>query len=162
MNRLFFSFTLVLVLTVASFACKENSGPPSATNVLAHDLEIAIPEVQYAYTGYARDGSAIVRGFLVLNQHDSVNFTGRWQLRALVDTNRIGPQHCQGLLVGQLRNNVLSINLNPNYADNNVLLMGRLSRTEYSGQWQWVGFPGIITSGTFRAARRPALEENAQ
>jgi hypothetical protein len=59
-----------------------------------------------------------------------------------------------------LRGNVLSINLNPDYVDNNVLLTGRFSRTGYSGQWQWVGFRGVITSGTFQAVRRLVVDEN--
>jgi hypothetical protein len=158
MNRIFAS--LILLLSLVSFACKESSGPTHMTPVPVSDLEIALATVQYTYTGYARDGSPIVRGFLYLHRQDSLTVTGRWQLRALADTNRIGPQHGHGTLVGHLRGNVLSINLNPDYVDNNVLLTGRFSRTGYSGQWQWVGFRGVITSGTFQAVRRLVVDEN--
>lgn len=112
----------------------------------------------FQYVGYGRDGSVVVRGTLTLSISAVGRVTGRWEFRG-ADPARIGPQVGRGALVGSFENGVLSVNLNPQNSDNNVLLNGRFSRTEYVGRWEWVGFRGVITGGTFRAARSRALAE---
>ena len=112
----------------------------------------------YAYSGYNRDGLQIVRGELTFAFGEGGRVSGQWHLRALVDTARIGPQHGSGSLTGTLNNGTLSVNLNPRFVDNNVILSGRFDRTSYAGRWQWIGFPGVINHGTFRAARIRPLD----
>jgi hypothetical protein len=107
----------------------------------------------YIYTAYSRNGVPVVRGRLVFSRIDSVRVLGRWRLRALGDTTRIGPQHGRGSLVGHLQGSALYINLNPGNADNTVLLNGELRRRGYFGRWEWVGFPGVLNGGMFRAVR---------
>jgi hypothetical protein len=120
-----------------------------------------LSQLTYSYIGYSRAGEVIVRGQLVLSVRDWASFSGHWSLRAIADPNRIGPQVGNGRLTGQLRGSVLSINLNPNNVDNNVLLHGRFARDRFGGQWEWIGFPGVLNSGTFEAilVRTPALEQ---
>lgn len=133
-------------------------------SIVASDQVIAIPvtTVEYAYTGYS-NGTVIVRGHLTLLLPNSGRVRGRWQLRALADTTRIGPQHGQGVLVGERRNGSLTVNLNPTNVDNNVILVGEFDRLRYAGRWSWVGFAGVLTSGTFEAVRvRHAAEANAE
>ena len=143
----------VLSVVVLLLGCSKDSPieSNSPTGSGLDKLEATVSVFQY--TGYSSNGTAIVRGFLSLTFTEAGRVSGRWQLRALVDPSRIGPQVGTGSLVGGYSNGVLSINLNPNNVDNNVLLSGRFDRTAYAGRWEWVGFPGVLSSGTFRAAR---------
>jgi hypothetical protein len=162
MNKLISVIPLIFLVSLIFGSCKEK--PEAMENPIVSDAELGVlaTESVFDYTGYARNGSVIVRGHLTILLQDSGSVGGRWQLRALADTSRIGPQHGQGRLLGHLRSGVLNINLNPNYVDNNILLTGRFTRDRYVGQWSWVGFAGVLTTGTFQAVRvrRPA-EENA-
>ncbi len=47
-----------------------------------------------------------------------------------------------------------SINLNPDYVDNNVFLLGVLEGTKMNGRWMYTGFPGVVNEGTFKALRK--------
>lgn len=152
----FFSFVAVVVLSLVG--CWHDTPSGAAAPVYESGSPEAL-DVVYQYTGYSRQGTPIVQGYLMLSQRDPNHYTGRWHLRALVDTMRIGPQVGQGNLVGEIRNGALTINLNPNFVDNNVILTGRLRRTVYAGRWEWIGFAGTLNSGTFQAVRRPFAEE---
>jgi hypothetical protein len=57
----------------------------------------------------------------------------------------------KGTLEGTALGDTLFLNLNPGFADNNVLLSGVLHGGSFSGTWTWVGFPGILNQGTFRS-----------
>ncbi|MEK9138057.1 MAG: hypothetical protein AAB393_13100 [Bacteroidota bacterium] len=148
-------FLVVLAVLVALTACSDNPGTQALP---AGETDLPTTDLAFTYTGYARNGSVIVRGSLAIFRRDSVHFGGHWHLRALVDTMRIGPQHGVGRLIGQLRNGVLSINHNPDHVDNNVILHGRFTRARFEGEWQWVGFAGVLNSGRFQALRRPGVE----
>ena len=104
---------------------------PVATSSL--DKTNAATAIVFQYFGYSRDRHVVVRGTLALSVSPAGRVAGRWELRG-VDPSRIGPQVGNGTLTGTLANGVLSINLNPENADNNILLSGRFSRTAYSGQ----------------------------
>lgn len=158
MKNFILSFALATVIVFAGCS-KESSINNPVTAELSLDKATSATETAFQYVGYGRDGSVVVRGTLTLSISAAGRVTGRWAFRG-IDPARIGPQVGRGALVGNLGNGALSINLNPQNSDNNVGLNGRFSRTEYVGRWEWVGFRGVITGGTFRAARsRTASEE---
>lgn len=149
----FFSLGSLIVLTILLLPGCTNDPTPAVVVDSSNQSE-ALDDVRgrlYRYTGFSRDGAAVVRGYLRLARNDSGDVVGGWHLRAVTDSNRIGPQHGHGRLVGQLRDNGLHIDLNPQNVDNNVILSGHLRRNVYAGRWQWIGFAGVLNSGTFHA-----------
>ena len=156
-------YLVVLLLIVLSIAgCSRDSSLDNPVATTSDLDKVAVGAASsFQYVGYSQDGTAIVRGNITLLFARAGLVSGRWQLRSTVDPGRIGPQVGSGTLTGTYENGVLSVNLNPQNVDNNVVLRGRFNRIAYTGEWQWVGFPGIITGGTFRANRvRMATEEN--
>jgi hypothetical protein len=116
------------------------------------DSVIAIPLTSYNYVGYDASGREVVRGTLAFHLKDSVTVEGSWEFEATGSTSNIGPQVGKGTLGGSAYGDTLFLNLNPGFADNNVILSGVLSGGEFSGTWSWIGFAGVITQGTFRAS----------
>lgn len=150
-------FLFFLLCGMLLAGCAENHAlAPVPEEVGTESVETT--DLIYHYTGYTRDGRAVVQGTIQLVARGDNGFTGRWRLRSLVDPNRIGPQVGTGTLAGQMVNGSLVINLNPDMVDNNVILTGRLSRVSFVGRWEWVGFAGPITGGTFHAQRRVSTE----
>jgi len=45
----------------------------------------------------------------------------------------------------------LWIELNSQYKDNNLQLIGTLENSSYNGIWAWILFPEITGEGTFKA-----------
>jgi hypothetical protein len=150
------AFVVAVVFGAVLFlsGCANNvSNEPTAPAGSSLEKTNTGTQISYAYSGFSSGGMQIVRGQMSFVFGESGRVTGRWNFRALVDTTRIGPQHGSGLFTGSLNNGVLTINLNPRVADNNVVLSGRFDRASYAGRWQWIGFPGVINGGTFRAVR---------
>ena len=147
----------LMAVTLVLAGCSTDSSfdnPITAAATL--DKTTVETETAYQYTGYSRGGRVIVRGTLSLFVSTVGRVTGRWELRG-AEPARIGPQVGRGTLTGNLVNGVLSINLNPKNVDNNVLLSGRFSRTEYAGRWEWVGLRGVLNTGTFHVGRRGSV-----
>lgn len=107
----------------------------------------------YQYYGYARHGSLLVVGTMTLMFSDSLEVNGTWDLRSVGGdpVPGIGPQVGTGKLVGSMQGKMITISLNPDYVDNNVFLSGTVSDTGITGTWEFVGFPGVMNRGTFRA-----------
>ena len=114
---------------------------------------LKIPGGAYAYTGYDSTGVKIVTGWIKIAFEDSIHLSGEWELDKIGDPQSIGPQVGEGNLVGNLENNQLSLNLNPDYIDNNVFLICPYDDKKLTGKWFYSGFPGIINYGTFVAER---------
>jgi hypothetical protein len=139
-------FVFVFLVAIVAMSCN-NTSVIAPTNSVASDLEIAIgvsAENVYAYVGYDSTGRVRDRGWLSIIVRDPARVTGEWQF----NNGRRQP------LIGTLRGNVLSCNLNPTMVDNNLLLNGTLDRTSYRGEWSYVGFPGVMARGRFIAQRR--------
>jgi hypothetical protein len=151
-------FASVAVLAFSLLSGCSTPGDPHATPVVSPEQDGVETQLVYAYSGFNREGIRIVRGELTVFVGQAGRVTGRWHLRALVDTGRIGPQHGSGALAGGLNNGTLTLNLNPRSVDNNVILTGRFDRMSYAGRWEWIGFPGVINHGTFRAVRIGVLD----
>jgi hypothetical protein len=109
----------------------------------------------YAYAGYDEKGVEIVTGTLTIVLEDSTRIAGTWELKAMnsLPPYRFGPQVGSGRLVGTLRGDMLAINLNPDYVDNNVFLSADCCRLRLTGRWEYAGFPGVLRRGTLSAVR---------
>jgi len=109
--------------------------------------------VRYQYAGYDHESRQVVKGFITIVRDESNSISGDWQLEATGDPSGIGPQVGSGKLVGAVDGERIWIGLNPDYVDNNVMLAGRISGSVISGTWEYVGFPGVLAQGTFRAVK---------
>ncbi len=49
-----------------------------------------------------------------------------------------------GNLIGEITDDGVRINLNPNMADNNVALSGKITAKVFRGDWSFSGFAGVI------------------
>ncbi len=115
---------------------------------------IKIPAGAFAYTGYDSTGVKIVQGWIKIVFDDSTAISGEWELDKIGDPQNIGPQVGSGTLMGNLENNQLFLNLNPDYVDNNVFLICSYDDQQLAGKWNYSGLPGIINYGTFIAERK--------
>jgi hypothetical protein len=129
-----------LALLVALDACEKGSPtePPGGT---------------FSYRAYDTTGTLIVQGWFTLNVSDSANVQGEWHFTKVGNPSNIGLHFGDGELKGSFYQSRLSVGLNPNYVDNNVILSGTLDAHSYSGTWRWIGFPGEINRGTFEAQK---------
>ena len=113
---------------------------------------------QFRYTGYDRQGTVVIRGTLDLNEDSGGLVNGRWNLQAVGNPDRLGPQVGQGDAQGNVTTSSggaaeLVLNLNPGWADNNVFVYGQVRGSRIEGDWQWSTLLGSVQSGTFVAER---------
>jgi|WetSurMetagenome_2_1015567.scaffolds.fasta_scaffold44441_2 hypothetical protein len=108
----------------------------------------------FQYMAYDTTGTPMVSGWMTINIQDSTHVTGEWHFNKLNNPLNIGPQTGEGNLIGLFDNGQLHINLNPDYIDNNVFLIGKIQAVTYSGTWNWSGYPGLINRGNFQATRQ--------
>lgn len=107
----------------------------------------------YKYTGYDSSWNKIIEGNLWIDSIDSIEVKGGWRFERVSDYNNIGPQIGKGSFEGTTNMiGSLSLNLNPGMIDNNVILSCSM-RLPYriDGQWNYVGYPGVINWGRFEA-----------
>lgn len=107
-------------------------------------------EGMYRYTGFDSTGRVLVTGTLSFTLVDSHRISGTW---ALDCPPGYGPQNGRGELAGWIEGNVLTVNLNPEWADNNVYLYGRIADGVYRGRWDYSTFIGSVRTGTFEAVK---------
>ncbi len=112
-----------------------------------------IPPGAYSYTAFDSAGVKVVTGWLDLDFVDEENIEGKWELTPVGNPSNIGPQIGDGNLIGSIKENIIQINLNPNWRDNNVVLFGDYSAEKFNGDWQWITFGGPTNGGTFEAVR---------
>ncbi len=108
----------------------------------------------YSYMSYDSLGTVIVKGWFRLDIADSADISGEWNFMNLTDSEASGSQVGNGILVGGFANGLMIVDLHPDFRDNNLLLIGILDGTRYSGRWEWISFAGISNYGTFQAQRR--------
>ncbi len=137
-DHLLFLF-LAFLITIA--ACKKES--PTE----------ALLGGRFQYQAYDTSGTLIVQGWFTMTIIDSTNVQGEWHFNKVGNPSNIGLHYGDGLLRGAFYHAGLSVGLNPNYVDNNVVLFGTIDGNSYSGTWQWIGFPGVINRGTFQAVK---------
>ncbi|MCI0493570.1 hypothetical protein L0Z72_01075 [candidate division KSB1 bacterium] len=135
---------LMIFLAVATSGCYEKN-PVDILNIL--------PNV-YVYSGFDSSQVKIISGWFMLLHQDSVNVSGSWEFQKIGEPQQIGPQVGTGAFKGVIDDERISIDLNPDYRDNNVILNGVVSGDTISGSWMYVGFAGPINSGTFQATKQ--------
>lgn len=132
---------LVAACAVAFLSCDTiQTGPASLGGI-------------YAYTAYDDADSALVTGIIVLRNSTSPLLSGTWNLDTTETGGPVGPQVGSGSLAGSTEGGI-SINLNPQMADNNIILNGTSGRNEITGTWQWVTFSGVSAEGRFGMKKR--------
>lgn len=111
------------------------------------------PAGSYRYEGYDSKGNSIVVGVISISFVDSVAVKGEWALEKNGPSDNIGPQIGAGLLTGMVDGRDVSINLNPGWVDNNVVLQGTFENDRLRGRWSWITFAGRTSEGTFDATK---------
>ena len=134
---------VILCIALTSFLMFSSCSDDSPTNSSSKT---------YKYTGYDSTGNKIISGYLWIDSVDSTVVKGRWDFKQVSNEENLGPQTGQGNFEGikDLQGN-MSLNLNPGWIDNNVFLIGSFHNLHYNGDWNYVGFPGVINSGSFEA-----------
>ena len=84
---------------------------------------------------------------------DSSSISGAWDFNVIGSPENIGPQTGEGEYIGTVENNLLWINLNPEWADNNVHLDGTIDGNKITGNWVYSVFAGSMNHGTFSAEK---------
>jgi len=107
----------------------------------------------YQYFGYDTLGVQIIEGSLFFEYGDSSSISGTWDFNVIGSPENIGPQTGEGEYIGTVENNQLWINLNPEWADNNVHLDGTIDGNKITGNWVYSGFAGSMNHGTFSAEK---------
>jgi hypothetical protein len=102
------------------------------------------------YIAYDSAGTLVVQGTMLINVKDST-ITGSWRLSKIGNAQNIGPQTGNGTLKGIIHDGTYYIDLNPGWADNNVLLAGKIENKILHGSWTWSTFAGPTNGGTFEA-----------
>lgn len=108
----------------------------------------------YQYTGFDKNGTKIVTGELRITAREGNKIRGEWRLRQIGKPEKIGPQIGTGALEGEIADQQIRINLNPQMADNNVDLTGKVAAALIVGTWSYSGFAGEINHGSFEARRK--------
>jgi hypothetical protein len=142
--------SLIIIISLSFYFCDKDNPTGEKSNL----VELTIPEATYKYIGYDSMGVKIVKGWIKIVFVASNYISGEWQIEKIGDPQNIGPQVGEGSLVGNVENNQLFLNLNPNYVDNNVFLICPYDDRKLTGKWNYSGFPGIINYGTFVAEKK--------
>ncbi|PWT81628.1 MAG: hypothetical protein C5B44_03465 [Acidobacteria bacterium] len=136
---------LPIIIAFGVIKCDTHS-KPSSTQSLAGT---------YRYVGYDKNGSnKVVEGQLQITSLDANRMKGKWDLKAIGNAPNLGPQVGSGVFEGEVTNDGLQMNLNPNMADNNVTLAGKIEGRKIRGEWSYSGFAGVINRGTFEATKK--------
>jgi len=109
------------------------------------------------YVAGAADGARILEGTLHLEYPDDSTVSGSWSIQwvAGVDTTQqVGQQVGTGQLRGTRQGGALYLDLNPGWADNNVILQAAPAENGWNGTWGWDTIVGIQAGGEFSATSR--------
>ncbi len=146
---------LLLVASLASFAAcagrNNTTNPPPTT---AKPAPTPALEGVLQYRAFDATGVLVCRGTLTLIPSTASQVSGTWQISSIGDAGEIGPQTGSGTLEGTIEESgLISVNLNPSNADNNVYLNGTFDGRRFAGDWTFSTFVGTRATGTFEAVR---------
>jgi hypothetical protein len=134
-----YNFVFILLLLV--FGCeKDKSTEPKNTDI-------------YTYSAFDSTGTKVIQGWFEVKVVDPSRIEGSWHLRKLHNVGEFGPQIGDGHLAGYIYNDSISINLNPDFVDNNIILRGPILDYVTKGEWSWVTIAGVSNKGTYKAIR---------
>ncbi len=144
---------IILTLSCYILACSTAKNAEPQKSALIGD---------YQYTGYDKKGGKAVEGRLSITSVESkrirsevvTQLKGNWQLNKVGTQEHIGPQVGSGELVGSIDKGSIWIDLNPNISDANVFLNGTIEGKRFHGTWNFKGYAGTISEGTFEANRK--------
>jgi len=128
----------ILALLMISGCFDKTSGPDDQFNA--------------NYLAYDKSENLILQGLLHFTVKEDSTVTGSWEIDWVPGANtslQVGPQIGSGKLTGHIMDSWLYLDINPGWADNNVILHGTWSEGEMDGAWQWVTFSGPTTYGRF-------------
>lgn len=110
----------------------------------------------YAYTGKDSLGTVFVTGTITIPHPDSSSQSGTWKWDSVggIPTRRFGPQFGTGIWIGGLVSGKLMADMNPYVVDNNVLLSGIVTSSQFSGSWSYSTLVGTVNRGSFVAVRQ--------
>jgi len=110
----------------------------------------ALPTGVYDYVARDTDGAVVATGRLLVDSSDS----GAWKIEQVASNQDVGPQVGSGTLSIQVSNDEIYIDLNPGWADHNVVLKGTFTHGSLAGDWKWLTYAGVAKSGRFSAVLR--------
>ncbi len=111
----------------------------------------------FDYVAFDEEGARVLEGQLVLDVTRSGAVTGTWEVdwaEGADQSTPVGPQVGSGSLAGTITGGSITVDLNPQVADDNVELEGTLGGAGIAGMWQHVTLAGPSGSGTFTATKR--------
>jgi hypothetical protein len=101
-------------------------------------------------------GAPLLTGRLVIDILEDSTIVGTWSTHWVsgADTTvEVGDQVGSGTLAGRQTEDGAHIDLNPGYADNNVILLAAPAEKGFAGTWYWSTIAGPRTGGRFTAVR---------
>ena len=133
---------IIFAMLLLTIGCEKDK---QATEPLDMDI--------YSYSAYHTSGTKIIQGWFEICVIDSSRIEGAWHLHKTANMGEIGPQTGDGKLVGNIHDDSVSINLNPDVVDNNVILRGPVFDYVTEGEWSWITIAGVTSKGTYKAIR---------
>lgn len=155
---------LLSLLALFAAGCSYNSAAPPGGSE-CDELRPGVT-LRYAYTGFDAQGEAVLHGVLTLvltaepadDPARLADVSGVWSIEASGEDSGLGPQVGSGRISGVvLKDGSVTLDLNPEMADNNVFLLGTgepCAALAFAGDWVHSTIAGERTRGSFRAERR--------
>jgi hypothetical protein len=167
MMKAMHTYLLLLILSFYALACSTTNSASNSAPGQNSSTQSSSPLIgDYHYSSHDQKGERVVEGTLSITSverkriyaDEVTEVKGTWKLEKVGHQERIGLQEGTGELVGSIKDGELIINLNPNIADANVYLRGRVEGKRYRGTWSFRGYAGTISEGTFEAIKKVGEE----
>ena len=117
------------------------------------DLVEKFPYGSFSYRSYDIVGNLVGDGSFTIVKLDSVTVEGNWSIRNVHNCATCGTQFGGGYLTGEIKNDSVYINLNPDNPENYTELIGKLDDESITGDWQWFKLILASNRGTFKAVK---------
>lgn len=133
---------LLATILLGSAACADDPAP----------FEFSDGALRYEATTTV--GLPLLEGELRLRYPTDSTVAGTWSIRRLPNADpsiEVGPQVGAGTVAGFRDGHTLYLDLNPGWADDNVMLVGEAAAGALRGRWTWSAFTGPRASGRFTA-----------
>ena len=95
---------ILFVSCLISFNCEQ----------IGESVFFDVPPGSYAYFGYDTTSTLIAKGWLIIENDESGEITGRWHFEKTGNSGNFGPQDGEGKFAGSLTDTSININLHPN------------------------------------------------